>query len=60
MVRYDKNGNCTKCGLPGSGFVEDGVCTCLDEDERPVRAHHWYDTRESREERRQLGFTALD
>jgi hypothetical protein len=27
-LTYDKRGNCTRCGLPGSGFVEDGVCTC--------------------------------
>lgn len=34
MVTYDKNGNCTKCGMPGSGFVSDGVCMCLEEEER--------------------------
>lgn len=25
---YDKNGNCVDCGLPGNGFVSDGVCDC--------------------------------
>lgn len=34
-VYYDRNGNCTTCGLPGSGFVADGVCHCLDEDDTP-------------------------
>jgi hypothetical protein len=29
-VRYDKHGICTTCRLPGSGFVADGVCACLD------------------------------
>jgi hypothetical protein len=28
IITYDKDGNCTRCGLPGSGFVSDGVCTC--------------------------------
>ncbi len=31
-VRYDKDGNCETCGMPGQGFVEDGVCHCLDDD----------------------------
>jgi hypothetical protein len=30
-ISYDKDGNCTRCGLPGSGFVADGVCMCLDD-----------------------------
>lgn len=34
MVRYDENGDCTRCGLPGSGWVADGVCRCLDEEEQ--------------------------
>jgi hypothetical protein len=33
QVTYDKNGLCTRCGLPGTGFVEDGVCECLDGDD---------------------------
>lgn len=28
-VRYDEKGLCTRCRLPGAGFVEDGVCECL-------------------------------
>jgi hypothetical protein len=37
MITYDKNGNCTKCGLPGSGFVSDGVCHCeMAEEREPV------------------------
>jgi hypothetical protein len=30
MITYDKNGICTRCKLPGSGFVSDGVCMCGD------------------------------
>lgn len=30
---YDKDGNCTRCGLPGNGFVADGVCMCREIDE---------------------------
>lgn len=30
LIEYDVNGNCTFCGLPGTGFVEDGVCQCLE------------------------------
>lgn len=30
MVQYDRDGLCTKCRLPGSGFVSDGVCECVD------------------------------
>lgn len=37
MVTYDKNGLCTKCGFPSSGFVEDGVCECCEEEERTER-----------------------
>jgi hypothetical protein len=40
-LTYDKRGNCTRCGLPGSGFVEDGVCMCGDGDgdvTRDIRA----------------------
>lgn len=36
-IRYDKNGNCETCGLPGSGFVEDGVCQCLEREEAAER-----------------------
>ena len=32
MVTYDKEGNCTRCGLPACGFVVDGVCECLEDD----------------------------
>jgi hypothetical protein len=31
-VMYDENGDCTRCGMPASGFVNDGVCHCLDND----------------------------
>jgi hypothetical protein len=31
MLQYDENGDCIRCGLPGSGFVSDGVCMCEDE-----------------------------
>lgn len=31
-VRYDPHGNCRSCGLPGSGFVTQGVCHCLDDE----------------------------
>lgn len=34
-VYYDRNGNCTTCGRPGSGLLEE-VCRCLDD----VVAHH--------------------
>lgn len=30
MLTYDENGICTSCGLPGSGFIADGVCHCGD------------------------------
>lgn len=31
MIQYDENGDCKACGLPGSGFVEQGVCMCGDD-----------------------------
>ena len=33
MIRFDENGMCTTCGLPGSGYVDDGVCECLSGDD---------------------------
>jgi hypothetical protein len=40
MITYDKNGNCTRCGLPGTGFVEDGICDCwTDEDEAALEEY---------------------
>lgn len=36
-LSYDSKGNCTRCGLPGSGFVADGVCECGDRPRRYVR-----------------------
>lgn len=40
-ITYDKNGNCTFCGMPGNGFVPD-VCMCpewTDADEAALEEH---------------------
>ena len=31
-IYYDKDGICTTCGFPATGWVKDGVCECLDDD----------------------------
>lgn len=51
MVRYDKDGNCTICGLPGAGFTIEGVCLCLDnepdEPDDPFFDEPWTDEDEA-------------
>jgi hypothetical protein len=43
MVRYDEKGDCTSCGLPATGFINDGVCLCLEREEAAERWDNIWD-----------------